>query len=116
MKPELLETFPNPCPERDYIIEHTANEFTSLCPKTGQPDFAVISFTYIPDQLCVELKSLKLYLQSYRNEGIFYEAAINKMMNDFVATTSPRWAQVEGKFGVRGGISSVVTVEYEKEA
>lgn len=115
MSRDLLETFPNPNPERDYIIEHTANEFTSLCPKTGQPDFAVITLTYVPDELCVELKALKLYYQSYRNEGIFYEAAINKIINDFIAVCKPRWAQIEGKFGVRGGISSVVTIEYDKD-
>ncbi len=97
------------------MIEHVSPEFTSVCPKTGQPDFATIAFRYIPDQLCVELKSLKLYYVSYRNEGIFYEAVINRILDDLVATLSPRYASVEGEFAVRGGLSSTVTAEYRQE-
>ena len=110
-----LETFPNPNPERDYVIRHVAPEFTSVCPKTGNPDFGTITLSYIPDELCVELKSLKLYYFGFRNEGIFYEAVVNKILDDVVAVLDPRWAQVEGEFNVRGGIASVVTAEYRKE-
>jgi len=110
----LLETFPNPAPERDYVIEHVSPEFTSVCPKTGQPDFATITFRYIPDQSCVELKSLKIYFVSYRNEGIFYEAVINRILDDLIAALSPRYACVEGEFAVRGGLSSTVTAEYRQ--
>lgn len=112
-KTKLLEVFPNAYPKRPYIIRHTAHEFTSLCPKTGHPDFAEIQFSYIPDKLCVELKSLKIYLQSYRNDGIFYESVTNKILDDLVAVTQPRYMKVEAHFGVRGGISSVITAEYE---
>ena len=115
MSREILETFPNPAPERDYLIEHSAPEFTSVCPKTGQPDFATITLRYIADQKCVELKSLKFYFGSYRNEGIFYEAVVNKVLDDIVAALAPRYASVEGEFAVRGGISSVITAEYRKE-
>lgn len=112
-KTTLLEVFPNEYAHSSYLIEHTAHEFTSLCPKTGQPDFAEITFSYIPDLLCVELKSLKLYLQSFRNQGIFYESVTNKILDDLVKITKPRFMRVTAKFGVRGGISSVITAEYE---
>ncbi|RMG24130.1 MAG: NADPH-dependent 7-cyano-7-deazaguanine reductase QueF [Armatimonadetes bacterium] len=112
---DILETFPNPKPDRDYVIEHTAPEFTSVCPRTGQPDFATIVLTYVPDQLCLELKSLKLYYQSFRNMGIFYEDVINRMLDDFVAVVQPRWMEVRGEFNTRGGISSVVTAEYRAD-
>jgi 7-cyano-7-deazaguanine reductase len=109
----VLETFPNPAPGRDYAIEHSAPEFTSVCPKTGQPDFGTIVVRYVPDRLCVELKSLKLYLFTFRNRGIFYEDATNLILDDLVAALAPRRMTVEGDFNVRGGISSVVRVEYE---
>ncbi|MEO7453612.1 MAG: preQ(1) synthase [Fimbriimonadales bacterium] len=112
---DLLETFPNPTPGRDYLIEHVAPEFTSVCPKTGQPDFATITLRYVADEKCVELKSLKLYLVSYRNEGIFYEAVVNRILDDLVAVLSPRYASIEGEFAVRGGISSTITAEYRQE-
>jgi len=112
---ELLETFENPAPGRDYIIEHIAPEFTSVCPKTGQPDFATITLRYVAEGKCVELKSLKFYFGSYRNEGIFYEAVVNKILDDIVAVLSPRYASIEGEFAVRGGISSTITAEYRKE-
>ena len=109
-----LETFPNPNPERDYLIEHTCPEFTALCPKTGQPDFATMVIRYVPDRRCVELKSLKMYLGGYRNLGIYYEAVTNRILEDLVEVTKPRSLVLEGRFGVRGGISSVVTASYEK--
>ena len=110
-----LETFPNANPERDYVIRFECPEFTCLCPKTGQPDFATIRVEYVPDQLCVELKSWKLYLWSYRNEGTFHEAVTNKILDDLVSATRPRRARVEGDFRVRGGIHTVVVVEYTAE-
>jgi len=103
-----LETFPNPCPERDYEIEIDCPEFTSVCPKTGLPDFGTITIRYVPDQLCVELKSLKYYLLAYRNEGIFYEAATNRILDDLVAALAPRTITVEGNFTPRGGIGTRV--------
>ena len=109
---KTLETFPNPNPERDYEIRFDCPEFTCLCPKTGQPDFAVIHVDYVPDALCVELKSWKLYLWSYRNEGAFHEAVTNQILDDLVAATKPRRARVEGDFYVRGGIHTVVVVDY----
>ncbi len=109
-----LETFPNPAPGRDYTIEIVCPEFTSVCPKTGQPDFGTITFRYTPDRLCVELKSLKLYLQAYRNQGIFYEAVTNRILDDLVAACRPRRMKVTGRFTPRGGIHSVVTAKYEK--
>ena len=109
-----LDTFPNPSPERDYEIRFECPEFTCLCPKTGQPDFATIRIRYIPDRLCVELKSLKLYLWSYRNEGAFHEAVTNAILNDLVSTIQPRFAEIEGDFFVRGGIHTVVTVRHTK--
>jgi 7-cyano-7-deazaguanine reductase len=111
-----LETFTNEFPERDYSVEIVCPEFTSVCPKTGQPDFGTITFTYVPDKLCVELKALKLYLQRYRNEGIFYEMAVNKILDDFVAACRPRWAEVVGEFTPRGGISTTVRCVYSAEA
>jgi 7-cyano-7-deazaguanine reductase len=108
-----LETFTNRHPDRDYVVQHTCPEFTSVCPKTGQPDFGTIRITYVPDRLCVELKSLKLYLQAYRSKGIFYEDVINVILDDLVSATRPRRLTVEGDFRARGGISSVVTATYE---
>jgi 7-cyano-7-deazaguanine reductase len=107
-----LETFPNPRQGRDYHIAFECPEFTCLCPMTGQPDFATISIDYVPDQLCVELKSLKLYLWSYRDEGAFHEAVTNRICDDLLAATAPRALTVTGKFWVRGGISTTVTVAY----
>ncbi len=104
----ILKTFPNPAPGRGYEIVHTAPEFTSLCPMTGQPDFATITVTYVPDRRCVELKSLKTYFFGYRNRGIFYEALVNRVLDDLVAAVRPRRMEVQGEFRTRGGISSVV--------
>ncbi len=108
----ILETFDNPHPHRNYVIKHVAPEFTSVCPKTGQPDFGTIEIEFIADALCVELKSLKFYLQGYRNEGIFYEDVINVITDDLVAVLAPRWMKVVGAFTPRGGMHSVVTVEH----
>src|SRR5262245_12293329 len=113
---EQLETFPNPARGRDYVIEIICPEFTSMCPKTGQPDFGTITFTYTPGDLCVELKSLKLYLQRYRNEGIFYEVVINRLLDDFVKACKPLRCKVVGAFTPRGGISTNVTCTYEASA
>lgn len=107
-----LETFPNPRPERDYEISFECPEFTCLCPLTGQPDFATIRLRYIPDKLCVELKSLKLYLWSYRDEGAFHEDVTNRILNDLLAATRPRSLTVVGDFSVRGGIHTVVTASH----
>jgi 7-cyano-7-deazaguanine reductase len=109
-----LETFPNPNPGRDYVIRFETDEFTCLCPKTGQPDFATIRVEYVPDTTCVELKSFKLYLWSYRNEGAFHEAVTNKILDDLVAAVAPRKARVEGDFNIRGGIHTTVTAEHVK--
>jgi 7-cyano-7-deazaguanine reductase len=109
-RPEI-ETFPNPHPGRDYLIKHVAPEFTSVCPRTGQPDFGAIEIEYVADKLCIELKALKLYLQSYRNEGIFYEDAVNVILDDLLAACKPRWMKVTGSFSPRGGMRSVVTAE-----
>ena len=111
-----LETFPNPNPERDYEIAFEAREFTCLCPRTGQPDFATIRIRYVPDQKCVELKSLKLYLWSFRNEGAFHEAVTNRILDDLVGAVDPRSMTVEGDFFVRGGIHTVVKAEHQKGA
>src|SRR5207247_6930861 len=100
-------------PQRDYTIEIVCPEFTSLCPKTGQPDFGTLTFTYIPDRKCVELKSLKLYLQQFRNEGIFYEHATNRILDDLVAVLSPRRMQLDAAFTPRGGITTKVTARHE---
>ena len=107
-----LETFANQFPDRQYVIEIVCPEFTSVCPKTGQPDFGTISISYSPAEKCVELKSLKLYLQQFRNEGIFYEHATNRILDDLVAVTEPRWMRLEAAFTPRGGISTTVTAEY----
>jgi 7-cyano-7-deazaguanine reductase len=109
-----IETFPNPNPERDYEIAFEAPEFTCLCPMTAQPDFATIRIRYVPDEKCVELKSLKLYLWSYRDEGTFHEAVTNKIANDLIAALDPRYLYVEGDFYIRGGIKTVVKVEHRK--
>lgn len=108
-KIKLLETFDNSFPKRNYLIIHTANEFTSVCPKTGQPDFGTITISYIAAKKCVELKSLKYYLQSFRNEGIFYENVINRILDDLVTALHPKWMEVKGDFSVRGGLHSTVT-------
>jgi 7-cyano-7-deazaguanine reductase len=106
-----IETFPNPAPERDYLIVHSCHEFTSVCPKTGLPDFADIELSYVPDEKCIELKSLKYYYFDFRNQGIFFEAVINRILDELSGACSPRWMRVVGCFGVRGGIASVVTAE-----
>ena len=122
-RPELLETFANPYPDRDYEIHMDCDEFTSLCPvggietdaadlkllEGGAPDFGVIRITYVPAALCIELKSLKFYLWSFRNDGIFYERAVNRILDDVVAACNPKWMKVVGDFNVRGGIKSVIT-------
>lgn len=107
----MIETFPNPAPHRNYVIAHHCPEFTSVCPKTGQPDFATIELEYIPNETCLELKALKLYYYSFRNEGIYYEAVTNRLLDEMSAACSPRWMRVTGRFNVRGGIGSVITVE-----
>jgi len=107
-----LETFPNPQPDRDYEIRFDCPEFTCLCPKTGQPDFATIKIRYIPDKLCVELKSFKLYLWSFRNEGAFHEAVTNRILDDLVTAIQPRSMEVVGDFFVRGGIHTTVTAAH----
>ncbi len=108
----LLEVFDNQYPQRDYKIEIVAPEFTSVCPKTGQPDYGTITIIYTPDKKCVELKSLKMYLQSYRNAGIFYENVTNEMMDDLTAVLQPRWMKIEAAFTPRGGISSKIIVQH----
>jgi 7-cyano-7-deazaguanine reductase len=124
-KPELLEAFPNPYPQRSYEIDMRCPEFTSLCPlggiesdaselellKGGAPDFATLIITYVPDALCVELKSLKLYLWSFRNDGIFYERVVNRVLDDLTSAIAPRWMRVVGDFNIRGGIKSVITAQ-----
>ena len=107
-----LDVFANPHPDRDYTIEFSCPEFTSICPVTGQPDFGTIHIHYVPDQQCIELKSLKLYLWSFRQEGAYYEAVTNTILNDLVAACAPRRMTVVGEFNVRGGISAVVTAEF----
>ena len=107
-----LECFSNPFPERDYVIESVAPEFTSVCPKTGQPDFGTLTIGYIADQKCVELKSLKLYLQQYRSHGAFYENVTNRILDDLVRVTEPRWMRIEAEFTPRGGIQTTVVVEH----
>jgi 7-cyano-7-deazaguanine reductase len=111
---QTLETFPNPRPERDYEIQIRCAEFTSVCPKTGLPDFGVIHITYTPDQSCIELKALKYYLLEYRNQGIFYEAATNRILDDLVAACRPRRMRVTGAFSARGGITTDVIATYEQ--
>lgn len=111
-----LETFPNTHPAREYTITHTCPEFTAVCPKTGQPDFGTIRISYVPDRLCVELKSLKLYLQGFRQRGIYYEHVTNLILDDLVRAVRPVRMTVEGDFNVRGGISTVVRASYEAPA
>ena len=110
-----LEVFPNPNSERDYVIEIMSPEFTCLCPVTGQPDFAEITLRYVPDQLCVELKSFKLYLWSFRNEGAFHEAVTNEILDEIVRKLAPREATVVGKFNVRGGLYTTVTASHKAD-
>lgn len=114
-KIKLLETFENEYKKRDYNIVHVAPEFTSLCPKTGQPDFGTITIEYVPDKICIELKSLKLYLNSYRNDGIFYESITNRILEDLIKVCKPRYMLITAEFNVRGGISSIIEAEYIKE-
>ena len=110
-----LDTFSNPEPGRDYLIEFTCPEFTCVCPRTGQPDFATLKISYVPDRSCIELKSLKLYLWSFRQEGHFHEAVTNRILDDLVAAARPRKMKIMGDFNVRGGIHTVVTAEYEAQ-
>src|SRR5689334_11029333 len=109
-----LETFPNPTPKRDYRIHMEIPEFTCLCPMTGQPDFATLVLDYVPERTCVELKSLKLYVWSYRNEGAFHEAVTNRILDDLVRATQPRFMRLEARFNVRGGIYTSVFAEHRK--
>lgn len=109
---KVLETFDNQFPDRDYRIEIVSPEFTSVCPKTGQPDFGIVTITYIPNKKCVELKSLKFFLQSFRNEGIFYEHVTNTILDDLSAVIQPRWLKVVAAFSARGGITETVSSEY----
>jgi len=111
-----LETFPNPNPERDYHIRIDSPEFTCLCPKTGQPDFAEIKLDYVPDQLCVELKSLKLYYWSFRDEGHFHEQVTNMIANDLITLLNPRYLKITAIFNVRGGIYTTVVVEHPQQS
>jgi 7-cyano-7-deazaguanine reductase len=111
---QKLETFPNPTPRRDYRIHMEIPEFTCLCPKTGQPDFALLVLDYVPDKLCVELKSLKLYVWSYRNVGAFHEAVTNRILDDLVSATRPRYMRLTARFYVRGGIFTTVVAEHAK--
>jgi 7-cyano-7-deazaguanine reductase len=113
-QPHRLETFANPKPGREYLIRFDCPEFTCLCPKTGQPDFAVIRIEYVADELCVELKSWKLYLWSYREQGAFHEAVTNRILDDLVAAVAPRRARVEAVFNVRGGITTTIVAEHAK--
>ncbi len=115
-KISILEVFPNPHPKRGYEIEIEASEFTSVCPKTGQPDFGTVLITYIPSRSCIELKSLKFYLQQYRNEGIFYEDVTNKILDDLVAACSPQYMKLVTKWTPRGGIRTNVTAVYKNKA
>ena len=111
---DILEIFDNQYPSRDYTVEIVCPEFTSVCPKTGQPDYGTLTFRYIPDQKCVELKSLKLYLQQFRNEGIFYENVTNRILDDMVAAISPRHLQLTAAFSARGGITTTITATFTK--
>ncbi|MDP4200604.1 MAG: preQ(1) synthase [Bacteroidota bacterium] len=112
-KPELV-VFPNPYPNREYVVTHTNPEFTSVCPVTGLPDFGEITIVFVPDKLCVELKALKYYFISFRNRGIFYEAVINEILEDLVSALDPRWLEVTGEFSTRGGLHSNVVAKYTK--
>ena len=113
--PSVLEAFQNKHPENDYFVKFNCPEFTSLCPKTGQPDFGTIHIKYVPARLCIELKSLKLYIYSYRSVGTFHEHVTNKILDDIVSACSPLRAKVTGDFNVRGGIKTVVTASYERD-
>jgi 7-cyano-7-deazaguanine reductase len=115
MASSTIETFPNPRPERDYEIAIDCPEFTSLCPKTGLPDFGEIRITYVPDARCIELKSLKYYMVAFRNRGVFYEHVTNEILDDLVAAIHPRRMTVVGDFSVRGGIKTTVTAAYESK-
>ncbi len=108
-----VETFPNPSPERDYTIRMTMPEFTCLCPKTGQPDFATLKLEYVPEQHCIELKSLKMYLWSFRNRGCFHEAVTNEMLGHFVSSIAPRFMRLTAEFYVRGGIYTTVVAQHQ---
>lgn len=112
---ETLETFPNPTPDRDYTIRISIPEFTCLCPKTGQPDFAILDLEYVPDQECVELKSLKLYIWSYRDQGAFHEAVTNKILGDLVSVLSPKFMRLTAEFNVRGGLYTTVVAEHKMD-
>jgi 7-cyano-7-deazaguanine reductase len=112
---EILETFDNQYPQRDYVIEIVCPEFTSVCPKTGQPDFGTLTFNYVPAEKCVELKSLKLYLQQFRNQGIFYENVTNRILDDLVAVLHPRKMTLTAAFNARGGITTTVTAKFPAE-
>lgn len=113
---KTLETFANPCPQRDFVIHMQIPEFTCLCPITGQPDFATLYLDYIPDQRCIELKSLKLYIWSFRDEGKFHEAVTNEVLDDIVAAIAPRYARLTAKFWVRGGIFTTIEAEHRRRA
>jgi 7-cyano-7-deazaguanine reductase len=113
MPADELSTFPNSHPGRDYTITHTCREFTAVCPKTGQPDFGTLRISYVPNRLCLELKSLKLYLVGFRNRGIYYEHVTNLILDELVEACKPRQMTVEGEFNIRGGIASLVTACYE---
>lgn len=114
--PKLLETFPNPAPQRDYVIAHTHHEFTSLCPMTGHPDFAHITVRYTPEKTCVELKSLKLYFHAFRNDGIFFEAVTNKICDDIGNALRPRKLEIIADWKARGGFTSLVTATWQPPA
>ena len=111
-RPYGLQTFPNRTPQRDYLVRHVAPEFTSRCPMTGQPDFGTVTIEYVPDRACVELKSLKLYLQNFRDQGIFYEAVTNRILDELVAAMKPRWMQIRTDWNPRGGMRSTVIAEH----
>ncbi|MAG58248.1 MAG: NADPH-dependent 7-cyano-7-deazaguanine reductase QueF [Planctomycetes bacterium] len=108
-----IEVFDNPQPGRDYVIEHTSEEFTSVCPVTGHPDFGTIVLRYVADEKCIELKSLKIYYQGFRNRGIYYEAVTNTILDDLVAKSAPRWMEIETHWAGRGGISSVIKARHD---
>jgi 7-cyano-7-deazaguanine reductase len=112
--PKILETFPNPAPRRDYVIEHTHHEFTSVCPMTGHPDFAAITVRYVADRECVELKSLKLYFHAYRNEGIFFESVTNRICDDLGRRLQPRALTIIADWKARGGFTSRITAEWKE--
>ncbi|MGH8611558.1 MAG: preQ(1) synthase [Gammaproteobacteria bacterium] len=111
---QKIEIFDNPMPDRDYTVRISIPEFTCLCPRTGQPDFATLDLVYVPDRYCLELKSLKLYIWSYRNKGTYHEAVTNKILDDIVAACRPRFARLTAKFNVRGGITTTVRAEHRK--